>query len=303
MYRIDNSTAATTLPTPEAVGPNPNGYFTNGNPAGGVAATVVDGDWLNALQEELAGAVTASGRVLSKTNNGQLAEAIADKNPGRLVAIQRFLTSGTYTKSAGVTKICVRRAVGAGGAGAGSTAPGSGACSTCSGGATGAWVQDVWFDVTDIDTAPVTIGQGSAGGAGSGGTGGATGVSTANWSLLCPGGGGGAVKQDVTTVAFDVSAQANGGAAPTIVGALYVGNSAGGVPGLIGLLFSGSVVSGQGASCPFGAGGINTNGGNGGAAVGFGSGGGGAAVQANGSTVTGGAGANGYLEIWEYTDL
>jgi hypothetical protein len=73
MYRIDNSSAITTLPTPAAVGPNPNGFFTNGNPAVPQQATVVDQDWLNAVQEELCGAVTGLGGTLSKTNHNQLA--------------------------------------------------------------------------------------------------------------------------------------------------------------------------------------------------------------------------------------
>jgi hypothetical protein len=46
MYQVDSATAATTLPTPAAVGPNPGGFFTNGNP-GTVPATVVDQDIMN----------------------------------------------------------------------------------------------------------------------------------------------------------------------------------------------------------------------------------------------------------------
>lgn len=53
MYRIDNSTAISALPTPAVVGPNPNYYFTKGNPGSGIPATIVDDDWANAVQEEL----------------------------------------------------------------------------------------------------------------------------------------------------------------------------------------------------------------------------------------------------------
>lgn len=72
MYNIDNSTAAATIPPPGAVGPNPNGFFTGGNPATSTPATIVDADWLNAVQGELSNAITGMGGTLSKTNRAQL---------------------------------------------------------------------------------------------------------------------------------------------------------------------------------------------------------------------------------------
>ena len=75
MYQIDNATAVETRPTPSAVGPNPNGFFTNGNP-GFVAPTNVDQDWLNAVQQELIAVVEAAGLTPSKTALNQVLEAI-----------------------------------------------------------------------------------------------------------------------------------------------------------------------------------------------------------------------------------
>jgi hypothetical protein len=75
MYRIDNATVATTLPTPRIVGPNPNGFFTRGAP-GVTAATIVDDDWLNAVQEEISHVVEAAGLTLDKTNPHQLTLAV-----------------------------------------------------------------------------------------------------------------------------------------------------------------------------------------------------------------------------------
>jgi hypothetical protein len=72
MYQIDNATAAETMPTPGASGPNPNGFFTVGNPATSTPATIVDADWLNAVQDELCTAVTVMGGTLAKTNSSQL---------------------------------------------------------------------------------------------------------------------------------------------------------------------------------------------------------------------------------------
>jgi len=306
MYRIDNSTAATSLPTPAAVGPNPNGFFTNGSP-GVVPATVVDQDWANAVQEEIAGVITNAGITLDKTNRAQLTAAIAVKiatvNPGRLLRIVPFTANGTWTKGAGTTAICVKRIIGGGSSGGGSLATSSSVCSTASGGATGSCAQDVWFDVTSTATAAVTIGAGGGASTGAGNAGGTTSLVASAFSISCPGGGVAAVKQDNTSVTFDVSAQAPPGGSPTISNSLYVGMSSSGAPGPVGLLFSGSVVSGQGASSPLGGGGLNTNSGNGGSAQGFGAGGGGGAAPPSSGNVTGGAGSQGYIEIWEYSAL
>lgn len=75
MHRIDNATAAVALPTPAA--PGTAGYFTEGSPSGGVPATVVDADWLNALQEEILYVITQAGITPTKGTNTQLAAAIA----------------------------------------------------------------------------------------------------------------------------------------------------------------------------------------------------------------------------------
>ncbi|HIC7208535.1 hypothetical protein [Burkholderia stabilis] len=74
MYRIDDATAATTLPTPESA--NAEGYFTEGNPATGTPATKVRASWLNMLQEELRGVVVGGGLTPSKTTYNQVYTAI-----------------------------------------------------------------------------------------------------------------------------------------------------------------------------------------------------------------------------------
>jgi hypothetical protein len=73
MHRIDNTTSSTTLPTTKPVG-NP-GFFTAGT-VGGQEATIVEADWLNTVQEELAAIVAAAGVPLAKSNNGQVIAAI-----------------------------------------------------------------------------------------------------------------------------------------------------------------------------------------------------------------------------------
>jgi hypothetical protein len=74
MFPTDQSTAASSLPTPAAAGTP--GFFTGGNPASGIPATVVDPDWLNMIQQELINIVDAGGITPSKTTYTQVLSAI-----------------------------------------------------------------------------------------------------------------------------------------------------------------------------------------------------------------------------------
>ncbi|RDU99240.1 hypothetical protein [Trinickia dinghuensis] len=85
MYQTDQPTAASALPTPSPA--EAQGYFTGGNPVTGLAATVVDADFLNMVMMELINVVTASGQTPSKTTYNQVALAIK-----RLVQSQVVLT-------------------------------------------------------------------------------------------------------------------------------------------------------------------------------------------------------------------
>jgi len=53
-----------------------NGLFSAGDPASGQPGTVVSPEWLNAIQEEIAGLIEAMGGTLAKANNAQLAAVI-----------------------------------------------------------------------------------------------------------------------------------------------------------------------------------------------------------------------------------
>lgn len=77
MHRIDNAWAVPAFPVPQAVGTP--GYFSKGNPSAGSTgqATIVDYDWLNTTQEELAYVVEhGGGLALDKTDNTQLYRSI-----------------------------------------------------------------------------------------------------------------------------------------------------------------------------------------------------------------------------------
>jgi hypothetical protein len=66
MFRIDSEGA--TL----------DNKFTEGDPSLGVPATVVSADWLNSVQEEMAGFIEYNGLTLEKTNSGQLQAALLE---------------------------------------------------------------------------------------------------------------------------------------------------------------------------------------------------------------------------------
>jgi hypothetical protein len=75
MHRIDDPSAAPTLPAPRAQGTP--GFFTGGSPgSSGFGATVVRYEFMNALQEELSHVIESSGLTLNKTDNTQLLQAL-----------------------------------------------------------------------------------------------------------------------------------------------------------------------------------------------------------------------------------
>lgn len=75
MQRVKRSTAVAVKPSPPAGGTP--GYFTGGDPAGGVPATIPGFEWFNGVQEELAYVIEQAGLVLSDADNTQLRAAIA----------------------------------------------------------------------------------------------------------------------------------------------------------------------------------------------------------------------------------
>ena len=93
MFRIDDTTAAPSLPTPEAAGTE--GFFTGGNPAGGVPATRIRASWLNRVQELLRGVVLAAGIAPGKTDYDALRNAIR-----RLAGASASTRSATGTLTA-----------------------------------------------------------------------------------------------------------------------------------------------------------------------------------------------------------
>lgn len=74
MYRIDTPDAVASVPAPAGLGTE--GYWTHGNPGTGEAATTLDQDWLNALQENLIAFLIAAGIAHSKSDHSRLWQAL-----------------------------------------------------------------------------------------------------------------------------------------------------------------------------------------------------------------------------------
>lgn len=95
MFRVDHSSASASMPAPSQV--STPGYFTEGNEAGGVPATVVTADWANMVQEELLNVVQAGGIEPSKAAFNQL-----------LLAIQALINQGQGSSVAKVEFFAVK---------------------------------------------------------------------------------------------------------------------------------------------------------------------------------------------------
>lgn len=93
MYQIDNSTAVVTIPASTATG-NP-GFFTDGNPATGVPATIMPAEYQNMLMMEIINVLTAAGVTPSKSNFTQLLTAIKAVNRQGVILTDTG-TAGAY---------------------------------------------------------------------------------------------------------------------------------------------------------------------------------------------------------------
>lgn len=217
---------------------------------------------------------------------------------GRLLNIQRFTGSGTYTPTAGA-KTARARIVAGGGGGGGCPATGSTQQATGGGGQSGGYAE---HDFTiSAASYPLTVGtpgiRGAVGSAGGGG-----GSSIIGGVITVPGGVGGYAGNAVAPTA-SLGSATNSYTAPTVTtGTLRISvPPKAGQPAFV--LGSGTnqAKGGNGGDSPLGNGG---QGGLGGApgltGAGFGGGGGGCSQLASNNGDVGGAGSGGYIEIWEF---
>lgn len=169
MFRTDQNTAVTSLPVPAPAGTP--GFFTGGNPATGQAATILDADWLNMVQEELMSVLAAASITPSKTTYTQIVAAIRAliaSSVGVIKGIARFTSSTSFTVPAGVTTVYASGCAAGGAAGSG----GAGSVSSTSawsagggGGGAGQSMIRVPYTVVPGSVISITIPAAATGGA------------------------------------------------------------------------------------------------------------------------------------------
>jgi hypothetical protein len=201
---------------------------------------------------------------------------------GRLIGIQRFTSSGTYTPSSSLVTRVVAKLQGAGGGSGGALGTASNTVSAGGPGSEGAYVEALF--TSGFSGAAVTVGAAGAAGAagGAGGNGGASTFLTAS----AGGGYGGGISGTST---LSVVAGPAGNAAASGGFKNLNGNGSG---------YSQAVAIGSGGFALPGMGGGGTTPTN--AAVKYGCGGGGTANGFSAPASVGYAGYQGYVEIWEY---
>lgn len=278
MHRIDSSGAATSLPTPAAVGTP--GYWTDGDAASGTPATVIDPDWLNSIQEELVAIVLASGLSLSKTDRAQVMAALRILMRG---SIPIFSAPGSFTATVPIWATSADVIVtGAGGGSGGS--PGGQASG--GGGAGGTAFKRI-TGLTPGASIPIVVGAGGAAGdtSGSGSTANGAAGGSSSFGAYCSatGGGGGLI----------YSAGPAGGA-----GGAGIGGDLN-LPGGYGSdgQANGASFGGLGGAGYWGGGGRSAAGGTGGAAIPGQAPGSGAGGVYGPNAQSGGYGANGIVHI------
>nr|DAK85318.1 MAG TPA: hypothetical protein [Caudoviricetes sp.] len=278
----------------------PQGAFKNRTSPTAEDGSYFEADWANDMSGFFArilnvAGVTPNGTVDSGTSS-QLYDAMLSATPGRLLNIQTFFTSGTYTPTPGTKRVIVEM-VGGGGGGAGSRAAPSGNTSLGGSGGAGSYLKAMY--TSGFSGVQVTVGSGGNGGTVSNPY--ASNGSASSFGSLCSAAGGSAGEPAGPSNSY-----------PFTTTAAVVSNAHSGS----GIIFatpgsgSGSSVAMDeftrigfpGASSQFGAGGyITATDAPGIQGTGYGSGGGPTVVTSGKSAVAGGKGANGIVIIWEYS--
>lgn len=86
MQRVTRTSALASLPAPPA-SPGTPGYFTGGNPGGGVPATVPGYEWFNGVQEELIAALSDGGLTPDAATLTQLRQSIRRLSAAGVTAV------------------------------------------------------------------------------------------------------------------------------------------------------------------------------------------------------------------------
>lgn len=256
-------------------------------------------DIIDTATTEKKGLTTLTSTVSDDETKAATPKAILSISQGRLLNIQRFTVSGLYTPTVGTKKVVIR-GVGGGGGGGGCPLTTSNQQSTSGGGQSGCYAEITLESL--LSSYAITIGQGGTAGAKTPTPGGGGGTTIMAGVITIPGGAGGYAGAAVSPT-ISVGGVSNGNTFPTVLAGTIRAllPAASGQPALILGSSTNQAKGGTGGSSPLGIGGQGGLGGApGSSGVGFGAGGGGCSQLASNAGDVGGAGSNGYLEIWEF---
>jgi hypothetical protein len=220
----------------------------------------------------------------------------------KTIKVQRFLSSGTYTPSAGLIYAIVECGGGGGGGGGINSSSGVGYVISAGGGGGGAYSRSAVSAGSIGVSQTVTVGGGGTGSFGA--TNAGNGSTTSFGSLVTAVGGGGAVGSSVAVL----GSPGGGGASGT--GQVVIQGSPGMAGNYMSLGSGGAVfvsVGGMGGASMFGGPSIQVAVGNGGVSAGVSApansgagGGGGAFANCNSSALSGGNGGSGLCVVTEF---
>ena len=278
-----------------------------------VGSSQIDANSVTASELNISGNGT-SGQAITSDGDGSFSYTTLTF-AGRLINIQSFTSSGTYTPNASALQALVY-VQGAGGGGGGADSDDStNEGGMASGGNGGGFIQSAFIDVSAGSySSTITIGSGGSGGAGAanGSAGGDSVYNDGTISLTAKGGAGGTSQSDNTAPDIAQSPDSQSNTVSNHTPILNIGTNTA-EPGTSAESTGSANISsgGKGGNSFFGYGGKGGKARNttdtaifaGSDAVGFGSGGGGAATRGavSGSSFPAGDGAGGIIIIYEYS--
>jgi len=263
-------------------------------PTGTQVTPSVDSGWIGLYVITVNnGQTTINSGAISVYPGAPFVNAASGISSGRLLNVQTFSASGTYTPTVGTNKIIVEL-VGGGGGGAGAPATSSSTQGIGSGGGSGGYAK-CEIALSSITTpVPVTVGIGGTGGIAGAGSAGA--ISSFGTYVVCAGGQAGIGATGSWPV---VQTPGAGGNVTATAGTVITSSK--GAPGQVAInVQANQLTPGYGGSSPLGMGGtgsFNAAGGNGGP----GAGGGGVAIGVSLGAENGGNGGNGLCIVYEYS--
>lgn len=278
---------------------HPQGAFKNRSTPTAQDGSYLEADWMNDIDGFFARilnvAAVTPNNIVDDGSSSQLYNAMLTATPGRLINVQTFFSTGTYTPTAGTKRVIVEM-VGGGGGGAGSRAAATGNLSIGGAGGAASYLKAMY--TSGFSGIQVTVGSGGNGGTVSDPF--ASGGSASSFGSLCSAAGGGAGSPAGPTNSFPFTTVAATVSSGTSGSGIIIGTPGSGSGASIAINASTSVGF-PGGNSHFGAGGYITSANASGIqGSGYGSGGGPTVVSGGNSAVAGGKGTNGIVIIWEY---